>query len=232
MRNKVIIILWLLLLPMAISAQTWTAKSGERQIAVIELFTAEGCGLCPAADRWVHQLPEQGISDENVIVLGFHIDYLNDKKAWIDRFASERFSDRQRQLAQINLYKSIYTPEFVVSGEVVHNYQKHVPKVIKAVNGFEPEAHIAMKVKEQNSELLINSQVTVQGEANQQFSQLYIAVIEDDIKNKVGGGDNAGITFNHQNLVRIWLGPFSLDEMVKLRYLLMFKLWMTGIEIK
>ena len=213
MMNRIIPVLWLLLiLPAAISAQTWQAQSGERQLAVLELFTAEGCGLCPAADRWVHQLPQQGITDENVIVLGFHIDYLNDKKAWVDRFASEVFSDRQRQLAQINLYKTIYTPEFVISGEVVHNYQKHVKKVIHAVNGFEPEAHIAITVNEKNDELLINSQVAVKGKENQQFSQVYIALIEDDIKNKVSGGDNAGKTFNHQNLVRTWLGPFSLDQ--------------------
>ena len=202
----------LLLLPTMISAQTWQAQSGERQLAVIELFTAEGCGLCPAADRWVHQLPDKGITDENVIVLGFHIDYLDDKKAWVDRFASEVFSDRQRQLARINLYKSIYTPEFVVSGEVVHNYQKHVPTIIKAINNFEPEAAIFIDVSEKNDELMINSQVAVTGKENQQFSKLYIAVIEDDIKNKVSGGDNAGKTFNHQNLVRTWLGPFGLDE--------------------
>ncbi len=213
MRTKVIsVICFFLLLPMAISAQTWTAQSGERQLAVIELFTAEGCGLCPAADRWVHNLPAQGITDENVIVLGFHVEYLDDQKAWVDRFASKTFSDRQRQLAQLNLYKTIYTPEFVVSGEVVHNYQKHVPKVIKAVNDFEPEARIAMSVTEENNELKIDSDVIVQGKDNQQFSQLYLAVVEDDIKSKVSGGDNAGATFNHQNLVRTWLGPFSLDE--------------------
>lgn len=213
-----ILILWLFLLPTTIFAQTWQAQSGEKQVAVLELFTAEGCGLCPAADRWVHQLPEHGITDENVIVLGFHIDYLNDKKAWVDRFASKVFSDRQRQLAQLNLFKTIYTPEFVVSGEVVHNYQKHVKKVIHAVNEFEPEAQIAIDVNEKNNELLITSQVEVQGQENQQFSKIYIAVTEDDIQNKVSGGDNAGTTFNHQNLVRKWLGPFDLDEMVRHQY--------------
>ncbi|OUR72634.1 hypothetical protein A9Q78_06240 [Methylophaga sp. 41_12_T18] len=205
-------LLLLLLLPLTAMSQTWHAQSGERQLAVLELFTAEGCGLCPAADRWVEHLPEQGINEDHLIVLGFHIDYLNDQKAWVDRFASPVFSDRQSQLAQINLYKTIYTPEFVVSGEVVHNYQKHVKKVIHAVNGFEPEAKITMNVSEQDDSLNINGQVLVQGVDNQQFSKLYIALIEDDIKSKVSGGDNVGKTFNHQNLVRTWLGPFDIDE--------------------
>jgi len=213
MLNRIIFNLWLLLLiPTAVFSQTWQAQSGEQQIAVLELFTAEGCGLCPAADRWVHQLPEQGITDEHLIVLGFHIDYLNDKKAWVDRFASKTFSDRQRQLAQINLFKTIYTPEFVVSGEVVHSYDKHVIKVINAINNFEPQAKITMDISQQDDELTISSQIAVEGKENQQFSKLYLAVIEDDIKNKVSGGDNAGKTFNHQNLVRTWLGPFDLDE--------------------
>lgn len=213
MLNRIIFSLWLLLLIPTVSfAQTWQAQSGEQQIAVLELFTAEGCGLCPAADRWVHQLPEQGITDEHLIVLGFHIDYLNDKKAWVDRFASKTFSDRQRQLAQINLFKTIYTPEFIVSGEIVHSYQKHVKNVIHAINDFEPQATITMDITQREDELTISSQIAVEGKENQQFSKLYIAVIEDDIKNKVAGGDNAGISFNHQNLVRTWLGPFDLDE--------------------
>lgn len=206
------LIIMLLLLPTLSFAQTWQAESGQRQLAVLELFTSEGCGLCPAADRWVHDLPNQGITNEELIVLGFHIDYLNDKKGWIDRFASPVFSDRQRQQAQINLYKTVYTPEFVVSGEVIHNWQKHVKEVVLAVNGFEPEAKISLTVLEKNKQLVVDSHIMVEGNENRQYSQLYMAVTEDDIISKVSGGDNAGATFNHQNLVRQWLGPFALDE--------------------
>ncbi|RKZ87478.1 MAG: DUF1223 domain-containing protein [Gammaproteobacteria bacterium] len=201
-----------LLLPTLLFAQTWQTESGQHQLAVLELFTSEGCGLCPAADRWVHNLPKQGITDEQLIVLGFHIDYLNDKKGWVDRFASPDFSDRQRQQAQINLYKTVYTPEFVVSGEVIHNWKKHVKEVVHAVNGFEPEAKIGLTVQEKNKEWIIDSHITVQGKENRQYSKLYLAVTENDIISKVSGGDNAGATFNHQNLVRKWLGPFSLHE--------------------
>ncbi|HAD30184.1 MAG TPA: DUF1223 domain-containing protein, partial [Methylophaga sp.] len=38
------------------------------------------------------------------------------------------------------------------------------------------------------------------------------AITEDDVSSLVLGGDNAGQTFNHQNLVRRWLGPFELDD--------------------
>jgi hypothetical protein len=213
MMEKIKILIMIpLLFPTLLFAQIWQTESGQRQLAVLELFTSEGCGLCPAADRWVHNLPKQGVTDEHLIVLGFHIDYLNDIKGWIDRFASPVFSDRQRQQAQINLYQTVYTPEFVVSGEVIHNWKKHVKEVVHAVNGFEPEAKIGLTVQEKNEEWIIDSLITIQGKENRQYSKLYLAVTEDDIISKVSGGDNAGTIFNHQNLVRQWLGPFSLDE--------------------
>jgi len=201
----------LALLPTLLFAQTWQAESANIQLAVLELFTSEGCGLCPAADRWVHKLPDQGISSEQLIVLGFHIDYLNDQKGWVDRYSSPVFSARQRQQAQLNLYQTVYTPEFIVSGEVIHNWKKYVKDVVHAVNGFEPEASISLNVEQDNGQLLIDSQVAIQGKDNRQYSKLYLAISENDITNKVTGGDNAGATFNHQNLVRAWLGPFDLN---------------------
>jgi len=202
-----------LLLPTLVLAQTWQAENDNKQMAVLELFTSEGCGLCPAADRWVHALPEQGIDDNDLIILAFHIDYLNEQKGWIDHFASPVFSDRQRQLANLNLYQSVYTPEFVVSGEVIHNWEKHVKKVVKAVNSFESEVTISLNIKEQGEdEIVIGSHIQVQGDDNRDYAVLYLAVTENDITSKVNGGDNRGATFHHQNLVRIWLGPFELNK--------------------
>lgn len=206
------LLLALLLLPILVFSGTWQAGSGKKQIAVLELFTSEGCGLCPAADRWVNDLPNQGISDEQLIVLGFHIDYLNDSKGWIDRFSSPVFSARQRQQAQLNLAQTVYTPEFFISGEVIHLWEKYVKKVVHAVNDFEPEADIELIVSQEGDELIIDSHIAVKGVENRLHSKLYLAITEDDISSKVHGGDNAGATFNHQNLVRKWLGPFPLDE--------------------
>ena len=210
--KKIISVFLILLLPLIVNAQTWQAKSGDTQLAVLELFTSEGCGLCPAADRWVHDLPNQGITDEQLIVLGFHIDYLNDQKGWVDRFSSPIFSKRQRQQAHLNLYQSVYTPEFVVSGEVIHNWKKHVKDVVHAVNGFSPEASIDLVVTDNGGELVLDSHIDIEGTENRQYATLYLAITENNLVSKVRGGDNAGVTFNHQNLVRKWLGPFSLNS--------------------
>ncbi len=212
LKSKRFIYLVLLLMPALAFSQQWQAESGDRQVAVLELFTSEGCGLCPAADKWVETTAHQNIADGNLIVLGFHIDYLNDKKGWIDKYAKAKFSERQRQLARLNLYKTVYTPEFVISGEVVHNWRKHAKEVIKAVNGFKPEADISVTVEQEQEQLSVKTNITIEGDENKQYSKLYLAVVEDNLVNKVNGGDNAGKTFNHQHLVRDWIGPLALNE--------------------
>jgi len=200
-----------LFIPNVLLAQSWQAQSGDKQAAVLELFTSEGCGLCPAADRWVESLIKQGMTDEQLIVLGFHIDYLNDRKGWVDKFASSRFTERQKQLAHLNLEQTVYTPEFVVSGEVIHLWKKHVKAVVDSVNGFTPEASITLNIEQQDNLLNLHGDVRVEGEENRQYSKLYLAVVEDNVSSEVKGGDNAGATFNHQHLVRKWIGPLELN---------------------
>lgn len=199
-------------MPLATSAQTWQGSTGEKQIPVVELFTSEGCGACPPADRWSKSLPELGFTEDKVVVLGFHIDYLNDRKGWIDRFAKPEYSERQRQLVLLNLYKTVFTPQIIISGEAVHAWERHANKVIEAVTGFEAEADLDMTVERVGASYKIETKTVVRGQDNQTHSKLYLAVTEDDIINKALGGDNAGATFNHQNLVREWLGPFDLNE--------------------
>lgn len=191
--------------------QQWQAESTDKQVALMELFVSEGCGLCPAAERWVEQLPEQGITENELIVLGFHVDYLDDKKGWIDRFAKPRYTERQRQMARLNLYQTVFTPEIFISGEVVHNWRGHGTEVIEFINSFESEADISLSAKKNDETLNIDTAVTVIGEDNQANSRLYLALTEDNIISEIHGGDNIGAVFNHQNLVRRWLGPFELN---------------------
>lgn len=192
-------------------AGDWQAKTTDKHLVVIELFTAEGCGLCPAAERWVKQLPQNGLTDNDVVILNFHVDYLDQKKGWVDKFASPLFTDRQKQLARLNLFQTVYTPEFFISGEVLHDWRTHGLEAINFVSEFKPEANISLKAKQDENSLSVHSRVGVEGDENKQYSQLYLALTENNVISEVRGGDNAGATFNHQHLVRKWLGPFNLD---------------------
>lgn len=201
----------LLITPLTVLADSWQAESGDKQAAVMELFVSEGCGKCPPAERWVETLPEQGFDRHQLIVLSFHIDYLNQQKGWVDRFAKPRYTERQKQMAQLNLYQTVFTPEFFIGGEVVHNWRQHGLEVIEFINQFDPEADMTLRAEKQAGQLAIHTRVSVTGKENQQFAKLYLAITEDNIISEIHGGDNIGAVFNHQNLVRRWLGPFELD---------------------
>ena len=202
-------LIFLFSLPFNVHAvDRWQASSGTKHVALLELFTSEGCGSCPPAERWLYQ---QQQAELNYIILGFHIDYLNDQKGWVDAFAKPAFSERQKQLARLNKYQTIYTPEFVLSGESLPNWRENLTEAVSFLNEFDAQAQIQLRAYLIDDALMIDSRSQVTGNENRQHSKLYIAITEDDVKSHVRGGDNAGQTFNHQNLVRLWLGPFDLD---------------------
>ena len=70
-------------------------SSGETQVALIELFTSEGCSSCPPADRWLSQLKTDPNLWQEFTPIGFHVDYW-DYIGWSDEFAQARFGDLQQ----------------------------------------------------------------------------------------------------------------------------------------
>ena len=130
----------------------------------------------------------------------------------MDAFAKPAFSERQKQLARLNRYQTIYTPEFVLSGESLPNWRANFAEAVGFLNEFDAQAQINLRAYLINDQLMIDSRSQVTGKENRQHSKLYLAITEDDVSSLVLGGDNAGQTFNHQNLVRRWLGPFELDD--------------------
>ena len=91
-------------------------SSGNKQVALIELYTSQGCSSCPPADEWLSELKnEPGLWDEFVPV-AFHVDYW-DYLGWKDSFSDEKYSNRQRlHRAQGNV-KVVYTPGFFLNGK-------------------------------------------------------------------------------------------------------------------
>src|SRR3954462_8908156 len=83
----------------------------ESRPIVIELFTAQGCANCPAADSYIGQLARR----KDVLPLSFHVDYW-DYIGWKDQFADPVFVGRQRAYAMTLGQHMVYTPQVVVGG--------------------------------------------------------------------------------------------------------------------
>ncbi|MFN0010231.1 MAG: DUF1223 domain-containing protein [Phycisphaerales bacterium] len=90
-------------------------KESPPGVAVVELFTSEGCSSCPSAERVLNDLHASNAKKGgHVYTLAFHVDYWN-HLGWPDRFATEAFTARQRTYAD-RLGSGVYTPQMVVNG--------------------------------------------------------------------------------------------------------------------
>lgn len=80
---------------------------------VMELFSSQGCGNCPAANANIIKLSER--SDVIAITYPVNIwDYLG----WDDTFAKPEFSERQKRYNRVLGYRGPYTPQVVYSGRL------------------------------------------------------------------------------------------------------------------
>ena len=50
-------------------------ESGAEQVALIELYTSEGCHSCPPADRWLSTLKSDDGLWQEFVPVAFHVDY-------------------------------------------------------------------------------------------------------------------------------------------------------------
>ena len=103
------------LLPAALVQAAQSFESPPQQVALLELFTSEGCSSCPPADAWLSTLVRDPRLWQTLVPVAFHVDYW-DGPGWQDRFATPAFSARQRRHVGHGLVRQVYTPGFVVAG--------------------------------------------------------------------------------------------------------------------
>ena len=98
--------LWLLTLTFAFirlpvegAAPQDPGPQGSGQVAVIELFTSEGCSDCPPADALLQKIHLKKTSDGQLIIgISEHVTYWN-SQGWKDPFSADVFTDRQSAYA-------------------------------------------------------------------------------------------------------------------------------------
>jgi hypothetical protein len=90
-----------------------------RPLAVVELFTSQGCNSCPPADEFVAELAHEG----DVVALAYHVDYW-DYLGWRDTLASPDNTARQKEYSTAFGTRSVYTPQAVINGRTHVNGAK------------------------------------------------------------------------------------------------------------
>jgi len=92
------------------------AADKSSPVAIVELFTSEGCSSCPPADALLRQIHlKQAPSGQLIVGISEHVTYWNNL-GWKDPYSSPVFTERQSTYASRLSPEGSYTPQMVLNG--------------------------------------------------------------------------------------------------------------------
>ncbi len=190
--------------------QECSASSGKHTVALLELYTSEGCSSCPPADRLLSSLPARNLGADQVVPLELHVDYW-DYLGWRDPFAQNKFTKRQRRMGAINRLSTIYTPQFLLNGKDFRPWRaQSVNKEVADINRSKARAQLQISLKQVAEQLHITANAEVPNATDRQSADAYIVVYENKLTRNVKAGENAGRTLTHNFVAREFVGPIRL----------------------
>jgi hypothetical protein len=183
-------------------------------VALLELYTSEGCNSCPPTDRWVSELPARGHDPASVVALAFHVDYWN-YLGWRDPFSKPQYSERQRAASIRNRARVVYTPQLLLNGK---DYRRGTVfdgfgERLGALNRNPARARISLQLAPGDpSGLDVTGTATVPDLSARAGAQVYLALYENNLSNEVKAGENRGKRLRHDFVVRELAGPYPVDS--------------------
>lgn len=183
---------------LALVVATASAASAQtRAVAVLELFTSQGCSSCPPADRLFEKYAER----KDIVALTLPVDYW-DYLGWKDTLASPRYSQRQRRYAHARGDGAVYTPQVVVNGRA-HAVGSHgseidtkIDQLISTV-GLELEP-VVRRVGD-TLEIMVPAKP---GSIERGSVTVWIASVQSKADVKIDRGENRGEALTYYNVVR------------------------------
>ena len=176
------------------------AAEQERGVAVVELFTSEGCSSCPPADALLGRIAAQAEREHRAVyALSFHVDYW-DRLGWRDRFSSAAYTARQGEYARHFSLPSLYTPQMVVNGERQFVGSDEASTLAAVRDGLAQPAAVTVAVKARPGP----QGVVVEWSASQApaGAVLSVAWVDAQAVSSPNKGENDGRTLHHVNVVR------------------------------
>ena len=168
-------------------------------VAVVELFTSEGCSSCPPADAALKDLVERSTKEgRKVYALAFHVDYWN-RLGWKDAFSDHAWSERQRGYAD-RLPGGVYTPQCVVNGKTqfVGSDRSDLDAAVGDARATPVKVTIDAKASLEGSTIDVEARIT--GDAS--GTEMIAVLVEDGLASAVKSGENAGKHLAHAHVVR------------------------------
>ena len=164
----------------------------EADPVVVELFTAQGCSSCPPADAMLGKLAAR----DDVIALSLHVDYW-DWIGWSDTFASPAMSERQRAYAEAHGSSTLFTPQFVVDGDV--SVAGANPRALERALAGHAAGPDVLRVEAGGQGPVLHADT---GGAP---ATLILVRFVPSEQVEVTSGENAGLAVTYYNVVRDWV---------------------------
>ncbi len=170
-------------------------------VAVVELFTSEGCSSCPPADAVLARLASHAGRD-GVFALSFHVDYW-DGLGWPDRFASAENTARQNAYARSLGARGLYTPQLVVGGTdaFVGSEGDHADASIARALGVPSPVRVVVHPRKTPGDAVVDYETS----GAPAGAVLDVALVERSVSTEVRAGENSGKTLHHANVVRAFV---------------------------
>jgi len=178
-------------------------------VALVELYTSEGCDSCPPAERWLNKLGRDPGALDSAVPLALHVDYW-DRLGWPDRFADGRFAERQRTLASLSGSRAIYTPGVFLNLRELRGWSStsELQGELRKVNARPALVDIRLALEAAPpGQLAITA--AFQPKPGAKRPQAFVALYENGLVTEVKAGENRGATLRHDHVVRRWFGPLD-----------------------
>lgn len=182
-------------------AESYKATSNKHPVAVIELYTSQGCSSCPPAEKWLGELEKSGIKSDQAIPLALHVDYW-DYIGWKDQFSQKYFTERQYQYRKTNHSSSVYTPQIMFNGSDVRRVALgNSLSELRTRNAAVNFNVIAETDDDQNLEVTVDFDKIDNIAKN---SNVIVVLAENNLVGDIKSGENAGEVLKHNHVVRVW----------------------------
>jgi hypothetical protein len=187
-----------------------TAKSPAGTIALVELYTSEGCDSCPPADRWLSSLGPKGFAPDRVVPIALHVDYW-DYIGWKDPYARQAHSARQRKMARLARAAAIYTPQVLLQGQDFRQWGSgSFDQAVSKINAQPAKARISLTLDTaQKDRFDVEVAAELLDKAAVDDVALYLGAYENKLVSEVKAGENRGKTLPHDFVVLQWAGPLE-----------------------
>jgi hypothetical protein len=180
---------------------------------VLELFTSEGCSSCPPADALITEL---GSSTKSVIPLAYHVDYWN-HLGWADPFSSHQWSERQTEYARAMNLNGDYTPQMVIGGgwQCGGSDAGSIERAVSAARSATALGRTSIQTSLAGAgsrKLQVKVSAQILSDAGAGPHTVMLALYENGLVQKIGGGENGGREITYDYTVRRLLPVFELDS--------------------